>query len=696
MTNSTQPPHNPSSLAWVLIFVLLLGAGVGLRLYRIDADAPGFFADNSQDLTTDGGYLTLAAKDKVAFGQWTLFGYERWQTFKVSLVTGLAYLLFTSFGISTSIGVMTGVLLSTLGLLLILACLARSLPVSAVGAMTVVFAFNFVLILYGRFPFSENALLFLLSLFVAAFVYRSDSLGSAIVLGILIAVAAVFGKAFGLILVAGPIAWWLSEGTPRKWLLSLTLFAATASSTVALSLAALGKFELLSFLWGHAAEGHGTPRGLGSPLGFVEHLVTFARTGLHSYTPFLSLLTFIALGWMIFYRESEARLRKISTFAASWLIAWIVALAPFNYRPLRYQYLLIIPMTIIAAMWMARAPYMERRNQKAKWWQALVLLLLNWYFVYNVIIPFVLTSKWLDDAMLAVWYVLPAAIILTVLELLYLLKSKLKVSTQFALGIGITMIALGVLNDLRLYYQWQVRPTYSIRNANADFSEIVGPDAVIGGQFGPAVTAGNRLRSFPIFISNPLAEYEPLLRQYPITHLAVSASLWSDLTKADQRLTAIPVIARFWLRDNAIYVLPVYDLFGNFQAQEYKPTSFEEAVRLAWRGESEGIQSRLRTCLDQHPDNTCVMLTLYFWYAHQHDLRSCAWVVEGLLERCPNDYPVVLLAAVYFRWRSLETGNQELMRRAQSYLEQAVRLNPLNEDFIRQNFVTVSPDAWTL
>jgi 4-amino-4-deoxy-L-arabinose transferase-like glycosyltransferase len=684
-------------LLWTIAAgAFLLAVGLTFRLYDIEADAPAFFADGSQDFTTDGGFLTLYAKNQTLVGEWSLFGYEHWHSFKTSLITGFGYLLFSGFGVSLVTTTLIGIVLSVLGLILLLAVLSRFLSMRELLIAAVFLAFSYVLILYGRFPFSENALLFFTPFIVGGFLFSGDSITGSALVGVLIALAAFFGKAFGLILAAGPIIWWLTEKPVNRYVLIVTLVGSLVATLLACSLIFQGTVELFSFVWTHGTEGHGFPHGLSSPLGFFENLISYARTGLHKYTPFLSLLVYLSLLWLIFFKEQRVHIRKVTTFMASWLVVWIVVLSVFNYRPLRYQYLLIIPMAILAAIWAKPAPETVRRRAKIAWWQILLLILFNWYFAYHLITPFTITSLSLATYLRWVWLILPVAILISLAELALISRKSFRASPRIVAYIAVSMIALSVLNDARLYYNWLPLRTYGIRDANLDIVELLGPTAVISGQYGPSITQGSAVKNFPMFITDPLGESERLLRQYPITHLAIPAALWRNLEKTIPRLAEVPIIARYWLRDNIIYVVPVYDLFGNAEAQKYQPTKYEQGVRAMFTVGSTPPDVYLTDFLKEHPDNRSAMICLYHWYAHTARLSDCAPLVKKMVSRWPTDFAVNLLAAIYYRTQSLATNNPDLMTRANEYLDRAVYYNPVNEDNLRRVFTQSTPEMWTI
>ena len=262
--------------------------------------------------------------------------------------------------------------------------------------------------------------------------------------------------------------------------------------------------------------------------------------------------------------------------------------------------------------------------------------------------------------------------------------------------IAVVVVGGSIVNDARLYYSWFSQRTYGIRDANRDMAELLGPNAVVSGQIGPAITGGTQVKSFQLFVRLPLTECEPLLREYPITHLALPASLWRSLKKENPELESAPIIARFWLRDNINYVVPVYDKFGNKQATNYQPTLFEQAARLMSTGGTVPPDSLLREFLKTHPSNRTARVYLYHWLAHIGKIDECGPLVEKLVAEYPTDFSVNILAAIYYRTISGLSGDQSLLSKAAVYLDQAIRYNPVNEDVLRRMYVTSTPDMMTI
>ncbi len=201
----------------VVILVILFLIALGTRLVDLDADPPAYFADGSQGLTTDAAHLTWHARNKVLFGTWGVLGYEYWTAFKISIVSGLSFLLFSLFGVSRYTANLAGVLLNLTGLLLFVVALRKQAGDRAAVIAAVFLAFNYGLSLYGRLPFLENGLIFLGSLVYLVYAYSADRLAGQITLGVLVGLCGLFGKSFGFLLGIGPLVYLVTGNRKRRW-----------------------------------------------------------------------------------------------------------------------------------------------------------------------------------------------------------------------------------------------------------------------------------------------------------------------------------------------------------------------------------------------------------------------------------------------------------------------------------------------
>ncbi|HVP06825.1 MAG TPA: hypothetical protein VMS71_03210, partial [Candidatus Acidoferrum sp.] len=551
------------SRTWLILALLLLFAA-GARLFDLRADPPPRFAEASQDFTTDGAYLTLHARNAALTGSWDSFGYEGWIPFKISLVSGLSYLLFVILGVSRNTANLTGTILNLGALVLFVAALRKQMTERALLYTSFFLAINFVLWLYGRLPFSENGMLFLAAAAYFAYACWFDTAVGKVTVGVLIALCGLLGKSFGFLLIVGPLITILRSSDKQR-------FKSSAIIVGSMGIVAIGFLALvyrgqgfLSFLWEHGAGEHGFPHGFESIGGYFENLISFARTGLHVYTPVLSLLAWMTVLYFVACNSQKVRVSPVSIFMLTWLAVWLLVISPFNYRPLRYEYALIIPMATLAGWFLDSLPNLRfGLVRRGIWWRLGLLLLLCWYFAYNVITgPFVHSSE-VDVYYRFVWYSAPVGLTLAGGIAVVLWTKHFQLSSRISAFVVAIVLVVGLAFDGALFYRWLTARTYGIADANRDLPALVSPKAVFSGQYGPAIAEDSKCTCFPFFVTYDNAALANVLSEYPITHLAVSADQWKALIKQNPNLRKAQLLTRVWVRDVMVSILRVDGIFPN-------------------------------------------------------------------------------------------------------------------------------------
>lgn len=676
---------------FILLLLLLLAVAVWLRVFDLSADPPALFADGSQDLTTDGAYLTLHARNAVLFGAWNLFGYQHWTPFKISLVSGVSWFLFELFGVSRQIANLSGVLLSLGAIVLFVLALGRERPYRFLLLFAFFLGTSFLLSVYGRQPFQENGLLFLAALSFFMYMRWFDTPYGKALVALCLVLCGLLGKAFGLLLLAGPL--WYIIGTEQKERgKALVWYAGSAALATLLFLLVFYREQgLLSFLWEHGAGQHGAPHGLSSPIGFLENLISFPRRDLHSLTPIMSILACAGIVWHLLAPPKSPRLSKEAIFMLGWLCAMILFISPFNYRPLRYLFVLAVPISFLASDFLDSLA--ERRLgglRKLVWWRITLLLLLLWYAVHAVLVLLLVKSGDAAEYYRVVWYALPIALATTAILVLWLQKSQPAVSAKAGAVILPLALVLSLALDGRQVYRWLSARTYGVQEAGMAACEILAEDAVVSGQYGPLMVLDSRLKSFPYFVTTNAEELRTTLAKYPITHLAVSSSDWEQLVRKSPDLTRAQLIENFWLRDNLMSLVRTTPLNNAL----YRPSDFERGVEQLYVRRPDSALHFFDRVLARSPRNKAALLERYYLIA-PGNLRACQPMVDTLARYYDTDFTVDLLASVYYKWLAAQSGQSQYIQMAERYFALAVKYNPANEPNLRRIYQQMLPQQLT-
>ena len=124
---------------------LVIILGLGVRFLWLGIDPPLFFTGQGQALLTDPYNITYFARNRILFGSWDIFDYDRWVVFKYSLMSGFSYLTFLLGGVSRITANLSAVLLSLAGIVLFIFA-PRKLSSAARLILSVLLLSNMMLI----------------------------------------------------------------------------------------------------------------------------------------------------------------------------------------------------------------------------------------------------------------------------------------------------------------------------------------------------------------------------------------------------------------------------------------------------------------------------------------------------------------------------------------------------------------------
>ncbi|UCD16267.1 MAG: hypothetical protein JSV44_07300 [Candidatus Zixiibacteriota bacterium] len=652
-------------------------AGIVVRFLFLSADPPLFFKGTTQALLTDPYNLTYFARNKVLFGTWDIFDYPRWEVFKYSLSSAAGYLYFTLGGVSRTSANLSAISLSLGGILFYLfglACRSRR----AAGFAGVLLLSNMTLIVYGRYPFLENGLIFLGGLLFFLVVRFYPSRPVIVATGMLAALCMLSGKAFGIIMVVpAALVIWL-ENRSRRAHEVFFLGLITVLSGALLTIIFYG--ENLTTVYHYMSEQstgmYGFPRALTSPLTFLVQLVTLGgQSKLFCYSPFLLPLGFVSALILLLYaggKQKAASPDRTLTFNVGWFFSGFVLLMIFNHRPLRYQLFLMLPLAgIIGTVW---AEYCGKQLKVlSKKWKLLFLLLLCWYFATQLFFIGYWGNVDPENLNRLVVYSCLPAIALT--SLIYLSRKLIARSSRYWASVLTVLLVAAVVFQAMWIYEWMGRRTYTLKEAGEDLRQILGHDAVVIGPYAQALTIDNDLRSFIYMFG--LANKEPdLFERFPLTHLAVDLSNYGLAVRDYPFLASAPLIARYWFRDVTINIVRQNDYLTGFEGRPYLLSGYERAKAFLNTPLRDSTMYYLPTFLQRYPRSISGLVLL-----SDHYLSTGA-IDKGLeaMNRLSMFYPENF--SFYFdhgfkQYKLYKlTGNEDFLNRANRLFDQAVELNP--------------------
>ncbi|MEW5923125.1 MAG: hypothetical protein AB1746_03980 [Candidatus Zixiibacteriota bacterium] len=620
----------------LLIFLFLAGL-VLIRFINLDADPPSYFTGHGQAQLTDPYHLTHFAENKVLYNEWDPFEFHRWDIFKNSLISFFSYLFFSQFGASRLMANLAAALLFTIGIFLFLAGLDRYRKPSEITATALFLFFNSTLMFYGRLPFLENGLIFLSGLTFYIFIKFHEKSWGLVLTGILISFAALAGKLFGFILF-GPVILTIIY---RYRLKSVPPILITIAGSIAGALLYIFIFYgidislLMQYYREQTIGMYGAPPGFVSIANFFKMLLTYGgESGLYEYTPFFILLTAISAIIMILTVPFAGKLEKQYIpliFIFSWLIFGILALMPFQYRPIRYGLFLYIPMSAICG-YAVRAT-MEKKSRLSlhnKYLSLPLIILILWTLIVQIWIFFSSFGKKFESGVAAMFPAFLIALVFTGVLFFLLVKMK-RTFPRKEILIALGVICAGFIVRQGIYItQGLFKSHHYLVQYNKELVQILNPEAVLTGPYGATLTTDNRIKNI-IYMFGLANIQKDLFEKYPISHIAADQSNWNQALEDFPFLGSAVRIVQMPIRD---VIIDIYRVPNTSVA----PTDFEQGTIFLSIGQADSAYVYLKRFNDRFPDHFWGRTHLAYAALINGRTDECLAIIDRLIVEHPNDY----------------------------------------------------------
>jgi len=666
------------NITWIIIGIIII-IGLYTRFAGLDADPPLYFTGHGQSLSTDPHHYSYFPRNKILFDQWEMFDTTQWRVFEVTLVSGLSYLIFAIFGISRFTANLPGLLLSIISILFFVLALRKFVDIRGILLALFLLIFNQVLYVYGRLPYTENGLIFFAALIFFVFVHYRDKIAGKIILGVLVALAALTGKIFGFLLLVPIVAALLVENNDDRYIGVATVVGSCAALSVVWTFAVYGGNLglLLGFYKSHAVGLHGFPAALKSPLTFFERLVSFGNDSRFYYrAPALGLAGFIAFLFILYSLSRDKLKNNIPLiFLIAWFLAGQLFFMPQNYRPVRYIYMLYFPLAgLVSYVFSSSAMMTGQAREKRSFRYYILIFFLFWIFLeqlaFNVFIGNEFSGAYQD----MVWLSASVAVILTYIEFragfIGFITSKYFKTAAVALIIIFTLWNFG-----SNYYQRQQQKSLNIKEAGQDLGQILNESAVVSGPIAPTLLLENDLKGFIYAVG--ISDYDPdLFLKNPVTHFAI------DINAADLILEKYPqfkkahMVTDYWINDVRVVIMRISDLTGNPEAARYELTDYEKGHRFIENNVYDSALYYMQKFNKEYPENKSALRALAGLYPVTGDAERGLEVLNRAVALYPHDFSLQMDLAVYYQKMYVATGEEWMMSMARKHYEKVLELNP--------------------
>lgn len=695
-----------------LLIAMVMGLGIFMRLSFLSADPP-LNLSWSQDVNTDPGQYTSFARNKVLWGEWDPFGSPYLVLWINSAYTLISFLFFKLLGVGRGQDNLVAGGLSFLTLVFFYLAIKRGVNRKSAILATFFLSINYILVMYSRNTFAEVAVLFFIVLGIYLLVLGLKRRWFLIFSGACFASAILFCKmlaifilpvSLGVLIFTAGDEFSSNEGRINKWLPMLFFVGGLFLVTLPWFLIIYYPFSktVAGFVSGMSVGLYGSPQAFRSISDFIYSLFSLGEvtrvfvsegysvgTDLFFRMPFLfilSLLFLLVLFFKIFQVKNIFKnlksCSKLELFFGLWLVVGILALMPWNYRPLRYQILLIPPMCALAAFCLfdfLNPPEIKNRGKNSVWFWIFSIPTAS-FLIFHTLSFFLKIFQKLVQ--------LNSIIILSFFlsfPLTYVFHMvKRKKPSSIGQGYKIIMVAIVVFLILLIqggqFLAFARNVQYSFLCASKDLGEILASKAVISGPYSQTLIWDNQLgyvwHMFAVTTVDP-----GLFRRYPITHLAMESrggQREQAFKDYPQVMMNAKSVTTYYLRNFPVEILRVAESSGNPKTKKYKLSDFEKAKLFLEEGQIDSALIVLNRFVDEHPNNSSGYKTLAEIYYDRKNFEKAGSFLEKASEFDPTDFLThQFLGVVYFNLYNQKRDDTYRLLAIEEY-EKALKLFPQN------------------
>jgi cytochrome c-type biogenesis protein CcmH/NrfG len=695
---------------WRIIGIAVVVAlTLAARLPHLGADAPTDVSW-SQDLLTDPPQYTAYARNAVSLGEWNPLDDEKLVFFRKNITGVFAYVVFTIFGPGISSADLTAVLFNLVAVGFLAWGVGRAFGFLGGVAAAWFLAVNYLLVSYSRQPFLEVAANACLAAAFWAIISSSRHWWLTILGGLVAGVGTFFGKVTALhaapiFLIGAALVGWSDTGADggrgrRRW-------ARPAGYAGGMALVALiwylfvyrlASEEVLAYLREQSRTLYGAPVGFSSLPAFIRAWFSFGvDTGVLTWAPVMGIVGLAGMCVMLLHygRIGARRPFLVRVPPAAWLlIGWFfsgyLAFAPFNYRPVRYQIVMLLPLAA-AAGWLvqywataSRHPVRDRETGPL-WWTAPVLFViiatgLEHFLFARLLSPSVRSVTTASYSM-AIFVAAIAAIVWIAWHGRQTQRTPAGsgVKPKTIVEVAIAVVLLGSLAEQgRHFVAWWAHPQTTLSSANRDLAAILGPGAVVTGELAPALTQRrDSPRSLNRFFA--LKEKASFFADRPITHVVAEDKADAAFFKAYPRIAeAAERVTTYTIRNLRIAVLRVAQTGGNAQAATYQLSFLERLRGELGRRPLDSLLAGLTQRIADSADHFSGWFFAADLYHRANRVDEAIYAYERALAFYPDDFVLLgQIGEVYWQRYSTVGGPADKQKAVESW-SRALDLLPGN------------------
>ncbi len=683
----------------VIAFFVLILTALLIRINQLSADPPVELT-TSQDVYTDPAQYTSYARNFILFGTFNPLHDFRLVFFLKSVTTLVSMLIFKLFGVGYLQGNLAGLLFSFSTIILFYFAVRKVAGNAASLFFLILISLDYNQIFYGRLPFLENSMNFLAALAFTTLLY-SRRFWAVLAAGIFLGAGIFFCKIIGIVYLfpfaCFAVYQYYHDYRPdlkafmKKYLIFIIGFAAVAVFWFYYSYLPMSR-SVTGYVEEQAFSLYGAPKAFESWADFLHKYVTFGfKSELFGRMP---MAAFLAWGMIILflYRAGRRENWRQKLYGINpgmiFFIALIVgaygALMIWNYRPLRYQTMLIYPIYALAGIFLARQLGKSIPGVIIKSYKIFPVILMFGVMVpmYQLLRPYAETSEASFYLSTQPYTFAGAAAVLTALIYLawkYLplrnILQSLKLRRGFVMLAVLAAIVPGSIN----YLGWSTRATYCTIANSKDLAMILSPEAVISGPYAADFTQENRFFNF-IHMFGVANVDTAFFRRYPITHLLVDKS--NEATARENYphiMDSARFIAHYYVGGRKVKLFRVAGFTGNLEANQYKWSYYEIAVQYYLQNKVDSGHYYMKRFQLKNPDNLSANYISGKMAGEFKMYEEAEYFYKKAIAFSPTDFHLHLALGEFYIKLFHVTGKSEYREKGLLELMAAIKANPDSE-----------------
>jgi hypothetical protein len=576
--------------SWMFHAVLAIGAF--LRLVALKSDPPIDLA-LGQSLWTDPSQYVFFARNLINFGRMESFIPSGLIFFKYSFISFLSVPIFYIFGSGYWQSNFVSSIISIATIIIFGLTIKKSIGNFAGFIAAIFVGTSYVFVMHNRVPYLENASLFLLSISALIFILKYENRYYLALGGFFLACSLLIGKTLAVMIIPAFVIAILFLEFHEKHLFKrcLTSIFWFLGGFLVFTIIAMAILYLPNYLVSreYLAENvinyYGFPNGLKSLSGFIQGVYTFDlvdfKNRFFDRMPIITICMGLYL-YTISLKNRGIKGKRAIILFTSWFICSYLFLSPWNYRPIRYEMYLVLPMAALAALFLYDIASGDFEFNFRRIAPGIIMMsMISFHLYFNL-------ARAEQGGYIPFWRIFGYSILIGILISaisIPILKSISRLKQGFRIGAVFLIVALSIMLDARQFIDWSHKLTYSIDYANRSLKGELNDNAVLMGPYAQTLVLGTNKKA-QIFYFGAYPKDDSLFAKVPATHVVYEMGLGGGVSGNQAKFAEYYPEANARSRQIDAYLIGRYyvGLFSvidgteNSLAKRYKMSDFEKGM----------------------------------------------------------------------------------------------------------------------